>query len=205
MQKNDRQVPTKKEWLSDKLYSDVLYCYLQVISDWDGNKSHPRYVPKKMIKFVKLSETLGMSRQTVSKRYKWLVDLGLIIEKEDRVELTILEKDIAALVPFTTLRIMTNTLNENAISIFVYLFNRYYAEKKEFICTYSQLKGLIGISDATRSNDYIIKDILFLLEKLELIETRKENTSDAFGTKTVLYITKVNNEIKDAKDIELKF
>lgn len=207
MEKSSRQVPSNKEWLKNKQYCDIFYSYLQVISSWDGEKNHCRIVAKKDLNFSNISKILQISRQTLKKRFDWLVSMGLIeINEDGSANLLILENDLATLVPITTLRIMTNTLSERCISIFVYLYNRYYASKQEFICTYEQLKNVIGISSATRSNDYIIKDILFLLEKLELVKTRKESTEDQFGGfKTVLYITKVQNEISDAKDIEIKF
>lgn len=207
MDKNLRQVPNKKEWIENKMYSDILYCYLQVMSEWDNKVDHMRIVPKKVINFSAMSKTLGVSRQTLAKKYNWLVDNGLIIKNSNgSVSLVVLEKDLATLVPFKTLRIMTNTLNDRTISVFVYLFNRYYAAKKEFIFTYEQIKNFIGLSATTRSNDYIIKDILFILEELGLIETRKENIEDEFGgIKTVYYIKRVNNEIRNMGGIEIKF
>jgi len=54
--------------------------------------------------------------------------LGLIRElNKDTYEIITLEKDIAALVPYNTLKLLTDTLNENSISTYIYLFNRYYA------------------------------------------------------------------------------
>ena len=206
MESNSRQVPSNKDIAAIKKYSDVLYSYLQINSEWDGIKEHNRYVLKKYIKFTQLAEILGMSRQTISNKYKWLIEVGLLIEKQDRVELTTLEQDMATLIPFPTLRILTNTLSENSISIFAYLYKRYYAAKKEFLFTYDQLKAFIGIGVNTRSNDYIIKDILTVLEKLELIKIKKEMIPDQFGgNRTQYYITYVSNYIKDAEGIELKF
>jgi len=51
--------------------------------------------------------------------------LGLLIEKEDKYELVLLPKEVAALIPSSTLGLLVNTLNERAISVYVYLLWNY--------------------------------------------------------------------------------
>ena len=82
------------------------------------------------------------------------------------------------LVPYGTLQVLTSTVTENVISIFVYLLNRYFASvEKGFRYTIDELKSVIGLSTNTRSNNYIISSILLLLSKLGLLkyEKRVEN------------------------------
>lgn len=104
-----------------------MYSYLQCISELD-NVTKIRSFKKKEINFSKLGEQFGLSRQTVSTKFKNLKELGLIKEKDkDTYELVVLENDLASLIPYDTLRLITDTLNENSISTYIYLFNRYYS------------------------------------------------------------------------------
>ena len=117
-EKNRRQVPKIKEYLSLKKYCDILYCYLQVISNYD-DETKERYVLKKSINFTKIAGDLGISRQTASTKFKNLKDMGLIVEDSIRFILVNLDKEIAELVPFSTLRILTNTVKDNVISVYI--------------------------------------------------------------------------------------
>lgn len=79
------------------------------------------------------------------------------------------------LVPKSTLRVLVSALNDNTISIYVYLFNRYYASGcKEFQFSYKELKNVIGIMANSNGNHYIISSILFILKKIGLLEYRIE-------------------------------
>ena len=70
----------------------------------------------------------NLSRQTISTKFKNLKELGLIREvNSETYEIITLEKNIASLVPYNTLKLITDTLNENSISTYIYLFNCYYA------------------------------------------------------------------------------
>lgn len=208
IQNNSRQMPKTREYLSNKLYYDVLYAYLQVISQWDGVKGHPRYIQKKDAMFTKIARNLGKSRQTIAKKFKQLQELGLVLERANGdFELVILQPDVAELIPFKTLRIMANVFNDNAISAFIYLFNRYIANNySPYIFTYEQLKSVIGISAQTRSNDYIIQDILLIMQKVGLIDLELKNIQDenTGEFKSIFYVKKVCNEVNE-DGIELKF
>lgn len=204
-EKNRRQVPKVREYLAMKDYSDVLYCYLQVISQYDAKKEI-RFVPAKECKFTAIANNLGMTRQTISKKFKVLEEAGLIRKFDDRYEIINLEKEIAELVPFTTLRILTNTVRENVISTFVYLLVRYRAEKEqEFKFTLEQIKRNIGVG-VSRSTDYIVTDILLVLKKLDLLDYELRNETDDDGSvKSIYYVTNMSNKIVDFKDIEERF
>ena len=69
IQSNSRQVPKTKEICSNKKYYDVLYSYLQCISELEEN-SKIRYFSKKEVNFTKLGEQFGLSRQTISTKFK---------------------------------------------------------------------------------------------------------------------------------------
>lgn len=70
----------------------------------------------------------NLSRQTISTKFKNLKELGLIREiNNETYEIITLEKDIASLVPHSTLKLINDTLSDNSISTYVYLLNCYYA------------------------------------------------------------------------------
>ena len=53
--------------------------------------------------------------------------MGLIKELNiDTYQLIELSPDIASLVPYNTLKLLTDALSDNSISTYVYLLNRYY-------------------------------------------------------------------------------
>lgn len=191
-----RQVPKDKEYISNNRYKDIVYAYLQVISDWDGIKGHNRTIPKKRVKWTKLEAEIGITRQTVKKYFEQLKDLGLIVENGDTYELVVLPQNVAMLIPYKTLRIMVNGLSDRAISAYTYLYSRYYANKEnEFEFSYLQIKNALGVSTTSKGNNYIIQDILFLLEKLGLIKYRQELKQDGAEFKTVQIMERVNLDI----------
>jgi DNA-binding Lrp family transcriptional regulator len=202
IEKDSRQVPKTKDIMANAKYCDILYCYFQNISTWDGIQGHPRVFSKRDKNFSKISEYLKISRQTVSKKFNNLVELGLIKENKDTYELIILEEDIASLIPINTLKILVSAFNENAISVYVYLLNRYYATlingQQEFIFTKEQLKGILGFSTATRSNDYIIDGILTVLQKIGVIKVETRTKAEEFSgdVKSYLYLVYATNQIE---------
>lgn len=199
MQSNSRQIPKKKEICADKQYFDILYGYLQTISYMKNNRC--RYFKKKDVNFTKLGQKFNLTRQTISTRFKHLIDIGLVQEfSADEYELIVLDRDYASLIPFNTVEVLVNSLSENCINTYIYLFNRYYANGlSEFEFTIGQIKTFIGISNKTRSNDKTITDILMVLQKLGLIEYElktKVNEEDSFNNvKTVYKLIKLENTI----------
>ena len=129
---NSRQIPKSVEYLSSPTYYDNLYGYLQAMSNWDGVVGHPRYIYKNMINYSRIGEDLGLTRQTVSKRFKSMLEgtkqnlaydmPPLVRLNGDRYELISLETHLAMLVPQETLQVLVSALNDNAISIYVYSF-----------------------------------------------------------------------------------
>lgn len=126
--------------------------------------------------------------------------IALIRKQKDRYVLLPLETNLAMLVPYGTLQVLTSTVTQNVISIYVYLLNRYLREKeKEFRYTIDELKSVIGISTNTRSNNYIISSILLLLNKLGLLKYQKKIKDN----QTYSYVTWMTNKIDGLPD-ELK-
>lgn len=199
--KNSRQMPKKHEYLANKAYSDIVYAWLQVNSDWDGVIGHQRVVPKSRVKFVDMESELGITRQTISKRFKKLLDdeeggLGLVHynEKAKCYELALLPNEAAQLIERDTLRRMVSALNQNAINVYIYLFSRYCANNCQgFRFTLNQVKSAIGISTETRSNNYVITDILDVLQTLKLLEYGDVTKGRGEGVETEFYIIEMSN------------
>lgn len=82
IQRNSRQVPNTKDIVAQKYYSDILYSHLQVISQFDPETAE-RFVLAADINYAAFGNTLGITRQTVSKRFNKLVELGLLTKKEN--------------------------------------------------------------------------------------------------------------------------
>ena len=200
LQTNSRQIPKTKNLCANKKYYDILYAYLQCITE--KTDKNIRIFSKKEINFTKLSSVFNLSRQTVSTKFKNLKDLGLVKEYDkDYYEIITLESDIASLIPYSTLKLIVDTLNENSISVYVYLLNCYYAnEYKPFQFTLEQIKNQIGICSTTRSNDDVITNILFVLQKIGLIKysmTAVKQDNDSFqNIKTIYQLDYLTNEIK---------
>lgn len=181
IQKNSRQMPKNPEVTANKIYSDILYGYFQEISIREDDI---RYISKEQSNSTTLSNTLQISRQTISKKLNQLIELGLILPSKNpnfKYELPIIPSHEAFLIPQETLRKMVNTLAPKTISIYIYLANLWYANK-ENLChfTISALKAYVGLSLKTKSNNTIITDILEILAKLNLIKytiiTKKVNS-----------------------------
>lgn len=191
IQPNSRQVPKNKEICASKKYYDILYAYLQCISVRD-EKNGIRYFYKKDINFSKLGTIFNLSRQTVSTKFKNLKELGLVTEIDTNTyRLVELSADLASLIPYNTLKLITDTLSENSISTYTYLLNCYYANNcSPFQFTLDQVKSYIGISTATRSNNDIITNILYVLEKVGLIKyslTTLKQDGDSFQNIKTIY------------------
>ena len=195
---NSRQVPSIEKYTADKKYCDLLYGVLQEMSYSEKiGDITTRYVDKKSISFTELGARLGLDRRTVSPKFKNLIGLGLIEEilSEKRFKLNYLDKSISSLIPYETLRKLNNSLNQNSISLFVYLLKRYLANnEQEYIVTMAQMKSFIGIATTTTSNNEVINDILEILKLLGLVEYEVRQIDK---DKSNIFITKMNNMVKN--------
>ena len=197
IQKNSRQIPKIENYTADKQFNDLMYSYIQEHSYIETiNGVTSRYFNK--MTYQELADVLGATRKTATAHFKHLLDLGLIeldsAKSQKRFKVNVLDSNIASLVPFETLRKINASLSRYAISIYVYLLNRFIANgEAPFSPTLKQLKMFIGISYTSSNNDDMIKDILQILELIGLID--KVNEYD--GSKTHIKILKVSNVVKD--------
>lgn len=198
IQPNSRQVPKQHSLIIEKYYSDVLYSHLQVISQ--KTSTNIRYITKRDANFSQLGVALNLSRQTVSKRFNKLIELGLIIPDEENNIFTLpkLNADMAFLIPQDTLRQMVSTLNENTINTYVYLANRFIANgEKPFDFTIVSVKEFCGLGAKSSSNNYIITDILHILSLLGLIKYSLIDIIENNNIKTYYKLESVSNVVKN--------
>lgn len=193
---NSRQVPSIEKYTADKKYCDLLYWVLQEMSysETIGGVT-TRYVNKSDFSYESLGDRIGLKRATTSTKFKNLIALGLISEipSEKRYRLDYLDKSVASLIPYETLRKLNNSLNHNAISLFVYLLKRYIANnEQEYVVTMAQMKNFIGIASTTTSNNEVITDILEVLKLLGLVDYEYRQVEK---DKTNLFITKMSNKV----------
>lgn len=200
VRENSRQIPKVKEICANKLYYDVLYAYLQTIS---LRQEGMRVFYKKDLNFSKLASKLGLSRQTLSKKFKNLQDgefklVEVLNEEKTRFRLNELPKDKAALIEYRLLKLLTDALTENAISTYVYLLNRYYANNcQPFLFKLSEIKAMVGLSETSRNNNDIITNILFVLQKIGLIKysmTAVSQNDNFQNIKTIYRLDSLTND-----------
>ena len=197
---DSRQIPSDKSLTGNKKYSDLLYGYLQVVSEREEG-TNIRYIEKKNLKFTKIAADLQISRQTVASRLNNLIDMGLLKydEVKKRYEFITIQKDLAALLPKPTVRILCNTLSERSLSILAYLLKSYCQHgQKPFNINIDILKAQVGLSSANRgTNNEVITDTLILLKKLGFIDYKvvKEMDKVSGGFKTVYILLSVDNYI----------
>ena len=135
-----------------------------------------------------------MTRTTIKKYFNYLLDKGLIkfSEADGYYYLTVLEGPEAHLIEYNTLTKLMNVLQKRSLTIYAYLFNRYYANGcNPFIATRNQIKDYIGFCQNSGNNDNIIADTIDILSRLGLL-SMKHITKDG---KTYMQFLWVRNEL----------
>ena len=193
IKKNSRQIPSTSAIIREKDYCDLLYAWLQCNSERINATSTGRRINKSLVKWVAIEKdftrTLSdgttekvMSRKTIAKYFKHLEEKGLIqLQSDGYYYLTVLDDEEANLIEYNTLSKLINVFQKNSLSIYIYLFNRYYASGfQPFIATIKQIKDFIGIATTTTSNNIIVDDTIDILKRLGLLDYRikfEENKS----------------------------
>lgn len=106
-----------------------------------------------------------------------------------------LASEQAFLIPSATLSVLVSALNENSITIYAYLLERFYAANEERVAfSITGLKDLCGLGLKTTSNNYIVTNILDVLQKLGLISYSVKVTRDKGGQcETHYYLESATN------------
>ena len=199
-------MPSTSSVAREKDYCDLLYAWLQCNSDRVNMNENGRRIHKTKIKWTAIEKDFTrvlvdgsvekvMSRKTIAKYFKHLEDRGFIKlnEEDEYYYLTVLDSSEANLIEYNTLSKLLNVMQRNSINIYVYLFNRYYANgRNPFIATLKQIKDFIGIATTTTSNNILIDDTLDILKRLGLLEYSLITGAD---NKTYLEFQWVKNKL----------
>lgn len=183
IEQNSRQIPTNSSITSAKQYCDLLYAWLQCNSERITPDSEGRRIPKKSVKWTAIerdfTRTLSdgtvdkvMARKTIAKYFEYLIQKGLVTEgQDDFYYITVLPSDSAHLIEYKTLYKLMNVLQKHSLSIYIYLFNRYYSNGcQSVIVTMSQIKNYVGAATTTTSNNGFIDDTIDILKRLKLLD-----------------------------------
>lgn len=184
IEQNSRQMPSTASVAREKDYCDLLYAWLQCNSERENMNDIARRIHKSKVKWAAIERDFTrilsdgtvdkvMSRKTIAKYFKYFEDKGLIQlnEADGFYYLTVLDPSEANLIEYNTLSKLMNVLQKNSISVYIYLFNRYYANgRSPFIATIKQIKDFIGIATTTTSNNIVIDDTLDILRRLGLLD-----------------------------------
>lgn len=183
IEKDSRQMPSVKEVVQAKSYCDLLYAWIQCNSERTAMGSKDRKIEKNKINYSAIEKDFIrpdekgepvklMSRKTISKYFNYLLEKGLISDKGDKYYyITVLNNEDANLIEYKTLAKLMNVLKINSINIYIYLFNRFYANEGEaFIATCKQIKDYLGIATTTTSNNLIVLDTIDILSRLGLMD-----------------------------------
>lgn len=196
-------MPSTSNIVKEKDYCDLLYAWLQCKSERESVNSSKRRIDKNLVKWVAIErdftridsegkEEKVMGRKTIAKYFTHLLNQGLVYEEDGYYYLAVLDNNQANLIEYSTLTKLMNVLQKNSISIYIYLFNRYYANGcAPFIATLKQIKDFIGIATTTSSNNIVIDDTLDILKRLGLLDYHLIRKDD----KTYLEFLKVRNSL----------
>lgn len=177
-QTNTRQMPCSKTVVSSKNYSDLLYAWIQCNSDRVSPHSVERQINKDQVKFARIERDMKdsageqiMTRKTISKYFKWLVDQGFLVGDGDVYKLYVFDKAEANLIHYETLSKLLHVFKQHAIDIYQYLLGRYYAnQQRPFTAPISDIKKYIGVATTTTSNNAVVTDVLDILKRLQLLD-----------------------------------
>lgn len=183
MKNDSRQMPSTSYITREKDYCDLLYAWIQCNSERVAIDSRDRRIHKSKIKWTQIEKDFTrrdsegkeykvMGRKTIAKYFGYLEEKGLIkLEDDDYYYLRLLDQSEANLIEYKTLMKLMNVLQKNSISIYIYLFNRYWANGRQpFIATIKNIKDYIGIATSTTSNNAIVDDTIEILKRLGLLD-----------------------------------
>lgn len=179
-----RRIPIDKEVISDKMYNDLIYAYMQSISHRSPN-STDRYVWKNNFKQAEVSKILKMNLRTFKRKFANLKDKGYVVDNGDVYELPNIS-EWNFYIPIDTLKYLVDTTTEDVISVYCYLGqlkgsmgdSAYYTKSKLLVLLGYKTKAIVNgeITDvaSTHKRDWErINNILLCLNLIGLLEYKE--------------------------------
>lgn len=216
--KDTRRIPTGENIMDDKRYNDLIYAYMQSVSNRVPEKED-RYVWKNNFKKKEVAKILKINFRTFQRKFNHLIDNGYVIETEDTYELPKISK-WNFYIPLDTLRYLINSANEDVITVYAYLGqmkksideeNKRTGENKRAYFTESKLLMFMGYKINRNINGEVIEmpsnnskdwskinDIITCLKNNGLLECKEEK--ELYNGKYIYktYYT-INTKVKNIK------
>lgn len=159
----DRLIITDMSITANKNFSDIIWNYLQRISDADGR------ILKADYPYNRVGKELEIDRRKVSAVFKFLEDNGLVTNEESywRLETPAEYEEIDAGV----VDVLEGARVEGVITEYGFLKKLWGINKgSRFVVRVSALKDRIGITNNTRSNNWRVTELLDVLRYNGLID-----------------------------------
>ena len=164
--KEYRQVVSDKSITSSKSFNDYLYGWLVLHSHEDDGG---RFVMKRSFVFSKMEKELGMTRKTLAKYFDYLLEVGLVVDGEDKWILTDLGKE-GFWIETDILDRLIGLRQRYVVSIYVYLVKGYWvAGKTRLVVLLDNVKNYLGLATNSRSNSHIITEIFENFREMGLL------------------------------------
>lgn len=164
--KEYRQVVSDKSITSSKSFNDYLYGWLVLHSHEDDGG---RFVMKRSFVFSKMEKELGMTRKTLAKYFDYLLEVGLVIDGEDKWILADLGKE-GFWIETDILDRLIGLRQRYVVSIYVYLVKGYWvAGKTRLVVLLDNVKSYLGLATNSRSNSHIITEIFENFREMGLL------------------------------------
>lgn len=204
--------------LKDMAYGDSVYAWLLLHSHYDKGEDH-NYIYRKDFTFEQIGRDIGRTRQTVSKRFKELLELNNKTERAgrsffliDRGKFLILPnfRDFQRLDSDTVLnlfRLGSKTRREELIKTYAWILKKWDSKEKDL--SYTELVDTFGHSRGNEETYNRYKDILTTLQGAGLIKFRTTlavNSGGKFNKSLHIYSVsrKASQEWLDLTEIEDK-
>ena len=173
MAKVYRQVVSDMSITSSKSFNDFLYAWIVLHSEEENGE---RYIWKRTLVFSNLETELEVSRRTLSRQFDYLVQTGLVYEKDDKWVLTDLGRRDGFPVEERILDRLTQAHVKYLVSIYVYLAMGVDMRKRTGYWTgkmpvvFNGVKEFIGLSTSSRSNSKVVVECFDMLRQMGLMK-----------------------------------
>lgn len=195
---------TANQELKDMAYGDSVYAWLLLHSHYDKEEQH-NYIYRKDFTFEQIGKDIGRTRQTVSKRFKELLELNQKDDRRGRTYFIIDEgkylimpcfRDFQQLDSETILnlfRLGSKTRREELIKTYAWLLKKWSNKEKDI--SYTEMIDTFGHSRGNEETYNRYKDILTTLQGAGLIKFRTTLVTGTNGRfNKSLYVYQVNKK-----------
>lgn len=170
--------------MADKKICDMTYGKMVVECHFDKEKNQ-RYIKKSEVNMTNWANELGISRQTLSTRLKYLAkpEIGLVKEDGEYYIMPVATEHFFD-VNEKTFRFLVNTCHKDSIRVYLFFigWDRYCKKQKtKYQFSFDSLARELGWAERNAKTNQKIADIIELLERLGLLELEQEQVKVGKG------------------------